>query len=333
MSGTLPSPRLFARAEKHLDNICHTLVGAALAQSGLKRSTPLGSATLLIGANLPDLDGLSYVFARGVDALALRRGWTHGVLAVAGLPVALAGAMMVWDRQVRRRRRPHASPARWRPLLLLAFLSILSHPLLDFLNTYGVRFLMPFSGRWFYGDALFIVDPWLWLLLAVGIAWSKSRERRAARQAGRPAAAALVLAALYIVSMLGTGLLGRRVAAREARASGLAFERLMVGPVPWNAATRMVVFDTGEGYRFGRLRLWPRVSLTLSPDAWKKNAGSPAARAAAGTREGLEFLSWARFPAFSTEPSIGGTLVRLRDARYPGPAGSWARVSVAVPSP
>ena len=25
---------------------------------------------------------------------------------------------------------------------------------------------MPFDHRWFYGDAMFIIDPWLWLALA-----------------------------------------------------------------------------------------------------------------------------------------------------------------------
>ncbi len=30
---------------------------------------------------------------------------------------------------------------------------------MDWLNSYGVRLLMPFSNRWFYGDALYIVDP------------------------------------------------------------------------------------------------------------------------------------------------------------------------------
>ena len=42
-----------------MDNLCHTLVGAALAQSGLKRRSPLGTVTLLIGANLPDVDVIS----------------------------------------------------------------------------------------------------------------------------------------------------------------------------------------------------------------------------------------------------------------------------------
>jgi inner membrane protein len=56
----------------------------------------------------------------------------------------------------------------------LSLLGVLSHPFLDWLNNYGVRLLMPFSDRWFYGDTLFIVDPWLWLILggAVALTWT-----------------------------------------------------------------------------------------------------------------------------------------------------------------
>ena len=152
-----------------MDNLCHTLVGAALGEAGLKRSTPLAMATLLVGANLPDVDAVTYVYADSPTSFAFRRGWTHGALAMAVLPVVLAGAVLGWDRFVRRRRRPEKAPARFRALLLLSFVSVLSHPLLDFLNTYGVRFLYPFSKRWFYGDALFIVDPWIWAALILGV--------------------------------------------------------------------------------------------------------------------------------------------------------------------
>jgi membrane-bound metal-dependent hydrolase YbcI (DUF457 family) len=31
----------------------------------------------------------------------------------------------------------------------------LSHPALDFLNVYGVRWLMPFDATWFFGDVLY----------------------------------------------------------------------------------------------------------------------------------------------------------------------------------
>ncbi|HEX9148644.1 MAG TPA: metal-dependent hydrolase, partial [Thermoanaerobaculia bacterium] len=170
-----------------MDNLCHTLVGAALGEAGLARRKPLATATLLIGANLPDVDAFTYAFSDGPTSLAFRRGWTHGVLAMAVLPVLLAAAMVAFDQLVRRRRRKEKIPARFRALLVPAFASVLSHPLLDFLNTYGVRFLYPFSKRWFYGDTLFIVDPWVWIALAVGIASSRVFRRRRPAQAEAPA--------------------------------------------------------------------------------------------------------------------------------------------------
>ncbi|HEX8435975.1 metal-dependent hydrolase [Archangium sp.] len=160
-----------------MDNLAHALVGATLAETGLKRWTPLATATLVLGANLPDVDGF-ITFAGPDTALLFRRGWTHGVLALAVQPWLLAGAMLLWDRLVRRRRHPEAPPARLGPLVALAYLSVLTHPALDWLNTYGVRLLMPFDGSWFYGDALFIIDPWLWLLMAAAVVLARTHTRR-----------------------------------------------------------------------------------------------------------------------------------------------------------
>jgi inner membrane protein len=155
-----------------MEPLAHTLAGACLAESGLKRLSPLAASTLLIAANVPDVDGGCYLHSADF-AFAFRRGWTHGVLAVALLPVALTAAMLAIDR-VLSRRHPERLPAKPRILLGLATLAVLSHPFLDWLNNYGVRLLMPFSERWFYGDTLFIVDPWLWLILggAVMLAWT-----------------------------------------------------------------------------------------------------------------------------------------------------------------
>jgi inner membrane protein len=154
-----------------MDPLAHTLAGAALAETRLARGPdgsrlPLATATLLMAANLPDVDVFSYV--RGGDfALGFRRGWTHGVLAMVVLPLVLWGVLLAWQRWVRRPRGTPPAPAG--RLLLLAYVGVLSHPLLDWLNVYGVRLLMPFSGRWFYGDAVFIVDPWIWLVLGCAV--------------------------------------------------------------------------------------------------------------------------------------------------------------------
>jgi inner membrane protein len=155
-----------------MEPLAHTLAGACLAESGLKRLSPLAASTLIIAANIPDVDGACYLHSADA-AFAFRRGWTHGVLAMALLPLALTAAMLALDRLLARRNpdRPRARPG---ALLALSVAGVLSHPFLDWLNNYGIRLLMPFSDRWFYGDTLFIVDPWLWLILggAVMLAWT-----------------------------------------------------------------------------------------------------------------------------------------------------------------
>lgn len=160
-----------------MDPVTHTLAGASMARAGLHRVGPLATATLVLGANAPDVD--IFVAAAGSYAsLAVRRGWTHGPVAMVVLPFVVAGFILGWDRWIRRRRTPDLPPARPPGILLLAFLGVASHVPLDWLNTYGIRLLMPFSGQWFYGDAVFIVDPWLWLILGGGLAVAGRRSLR-----------------------------------------------------------------------------------------------------------------------------------------------------------
>ncbi len=158
-----------------MDPLAHTLAGATLGETGLKRTTALGGLTLMIGANLPDIDGVAMLWGRDAG-LTYRRGWTHGVLAMVILPLALAGVMHF----IGKRRALHVgtAPPHFKFLLLLSVLSVWSHPFLDWLNQYGVRLLMPFSDDWFYGDALFIVDPWLWLMGGCSVALAHSGNRK-----------------------------------------------------------------------------------------------------------------------------------------------------------
>ena len=90
-----------------MDPLTHTLVGASLAQTRFGR-VRLGTATCVIGANLPDIDAASYFLGSDL-ALGFRRGWTHGVLAMAVLPPLLAWVMHQVDR-VRCKRMPVARP-------------------------------------------------------------------------------------------------------------------------------------------------------------------------------------------------------------------------------
>src|SRR5262249_4244389 len=60
-------------------------------------------------------------------------------------------------------------------IFMLALIGGLGHSLMDFTNTYGVRFLEPFRGRWFYGDLIFVVDPWIWLIIGGPVVWLTTR--------------------------------------------------------------------------------------------------------------------------------------------------------------
>ena len=158
-----------------MDPLAHTLAGATLAETRLRNWTPLAAPALILGANAPDIDAVTMFVSRDLS-LGFRRGWTHGVLAMVVLPIVLTGLLLLLDRAVAR-RRGREPRARAGPLLGLSTLAVVSHPLLDWLNTYGVRFLMPFDGTWFYGDALFVVDPWVWLLLGASVVLARSTSR------------------------------------------------------------------------------------------------------------------------------------------------------------
>ncbi|MCP4268804.1 MAG: hypothetical protein GY777_25030 [Candidatus Brocadiaceae bacterium] len=80
-----------------MDPIAHTLAGAVLAETGLKRVSRYATVTLLIGVNLSDIDGIAKFW--GHDAsLYFRRGWSHGILALVVLPLLLAGLIWQWNR-------------------------------------------------------------------------------------------------------------------------------------------------------------------------------------------------------------------------------------------
>ncbi len=158
-----------------MDPLAHTLAGATLAETRLKDLTPYSAPALILGANAPDIDAVTMFMDRDLS-LWFRRGWTHGVLAMVVLPIVLTLLLLLVDRVIARLRGREPT-ARAGPLLGLSALAVVSHPLLDWLNIYGVRLLMPFDGQWFYGDALFIIDPWLWLLLGSSVVVAHSASK------------------------------------------------------------------------------------------------------------------------------------------------------------
>lgn len=194
-----------------VDPVTHSLAGASLSAAGLRRATPLATATLVLGANAPDVDILAQLWGPWT-ALAWRRGLTHGIPALLLLPLLVTGVILAWDRWVRRaewRRgrslpagepRGPLPPARPTSVLGLAALGVWTHSPLDWINNYGMRWFLPFDGRWSYGDAVFILDPWLWLLLGGAVFVHHSRTRWSS------AAWGLLAGAMTLLVLLAPGI-------------------------------------------------------------------------------------------------------------------------------
>lgn len=192
-----------------MDNVTHALAGALLAAAVCQRRDrsegeaprSFRRAAFIAGvvtAELPDAD-LAYAGAPmgmgNLGYLLHHRGHTHTVL------FAIAGALLTWlvilalQRDLRR-------PSESRLLLLLSFAGTLSHIALDYTNSYGVHPFWPVDTRWFYGDAVFIVEPWFWIIALPPLLFV---AQRSIWRLLCGVLLAIILVASWRVSMVGSG--------------------------------------------------------------------------------------------------------------------------------
>src|SRR5256885_8942299 len=262
-----------------------------MGRMGLKRLTPRAMPALIIPANLPDID--SFVApAFGCDPLAAHRGFTHGIGGLVTLPFLAAAIILVWERL----QPGKEGPIKLGGLLLACFLGTLSHPLLDFLNTYGTRLAEPLNHRWYYGDTLFIMDPWIWLMLMLGLECSW-RAERLGRNWTRPATWAFG-------AMLGYIGLNAAISLRAVTVTGPLVERvaaprmIVAGEVPLEFWKRRMVWR-GDGVG-GTGTYEPLKGLnhaTLDPEITPLRLDGPRlAEAAERDKHVRAVLVWSRLP-------------------------------------
>jgi inner membrane protein len=191
---------------------------------------------------------------------------------------------------------------------------------MDFTNSYGVRPFLPFSGRWYAWDIMFILDPLLLLLLCLGLGLPTllrlvSEEVGARRS--RPAYGAVfsLCALLFLWGLRDVA--HRRVLGFLEAHTYSDQNPLRVGafPTPFNPFAWMGVVETDTTYQ-----VLPTSALENDVDPrsalqFHKPQASPALDAALATRTGRIFMDFARFPWAQTEESDEGFDVQIRDLR------------------
>ena len=175
----------------------------AVPRDALSRTRTVFIAAGVVAANAPDVDLLYTGLTEApLGYLLHHRGHSHT------LPGLAALGLVIWSGL---RLLPGARPAvpgmerRW---ILLIAAALLGHLLMDTANSYGTHLFYPFSARWVYGDAVFVLEPWLWVILGAGLALNAGRLWRVlvALLALGPLAALVSLGLLQgwlLVAMLG----------------------------------------------------------------------------------------------------------------------------------
>ncbi|HEV2828630.1 MAG TPA: metal-dependent hydrolase [Pyrinomonadaceae bacterium] len=147
-----------------MDNLTHSLVGLTAAKAGLEKLSPGATTLCLLAANAPDVDVAVLVFRGRWSYLHHHRGITHSIVGTLVLAIALPIVFYLAALLVARFRQ-RDSQVRFKGLLLASVVTTATHPILDWTNNYGMRFLLPWNSKWFYGDFLFVIDPFFWIVL------------------------------------------------------------------------------------------------------------------------------------------------------------------------
>jgi inner membrane protein len=304
-----------------MDNLTHSLVGALLGQMGLKRKTGLAMPTLIIAANIPDLDVVALALG-GHQHLAIRRGITHGPIAWVILPILLWAVMLWFDSwQTKQGTRPQKRlPIHKGWLLALAFIGCLSHPAFDWLNNYGVRLLEPFSHQWFYGDSIFIIDIWMLAILGLGTWFSLRRERAQISNWQRPAITAFLVLSAYIftngaITGYAEAQAMQRLQSLQNPALSMPDPLVVASPKPVLFWQRDIFWRDDVNYGTGFYGLGQKLSLDTKgrPHGADKLALSHAQMA---MEQGPAYLFWSRMPV--VEQVIGKPPI-IRDQRFTDP--------------
>jgi len=319
-----------------LEPVTHFLFGANMGRAGLNRKTALATATLTLAAEAADLD----VFSRfGGSAFALNhhRGFTHSFL---GIPIVAAAVVSfmygIWRLRGRKTRNPNLPP-RWGLLYAYACLAGLSHILLDYTNSYGIRPFWPFSERWYSWDIVYIYEPVILVALLLGLIvpslFSLINQEISSRRAGGNAppgrvAASLALLAVFALWGLRDYEHRRALAALDARNyQGVDATRVSAYSYPLNPFRWYAVAETPAFFATMDVNsLIPEVDPNGNMQIRYKPEETPVTLAAKRSYLGRVYLSWAQYPITETEELIPGIdnhhaayRVRFIDLRYAYP--------------
>ena len=200
-------------------------------------------------------------------------------------------------------------------LVALSYLGALTHPLLDWQNTYAVQLMSPFSDLWFHNDSLFIIDVWVWTGMAFAIWLSRRREKRGGAWQ-RPA----VIACVALVAYIGAnGILTQAVKDRLLQGESYPqADAVFASPPPAWFWKRDLVWREDGKIGSASYDFLSRTGRTApKPDGMDDPL---VGRAMHANNAVIAFMRWSTMTTAEVVRDECRALVRFADARYGGNA-------------
>jgi inner membrane protein len=221
-----------------MDSVTQFALGASIGEAVLGRK--IGNRAALIGgvvATLPDLDAF-IPYQEAVATFTYHRSASHSLFVLAAAAPLIAWCVLKLQPGLREWRKQ---------MLLLVYLALLTHPLLDAFTVYGTQLFWPLTSYPVSGSTIFIVDPayTLWLLIGFIAAMVCSRQRLTGHRLNQ---AGLVLSSLYLVWTVAAKVIIDNKADQALAARGISYERVMSTPAPFNTLEWRIIGRDESGY-------------------------------------------------------------------------------------
>jgi inner membrane protein len=319
-----------------MEPITHFMTGAVLARSGFNRKAAYATLAMTLAAEAPDLDTLWSV--RGpIASFQHHRGWTHTFLGLPFEAAVIVGFVWLFHRWRLRGKDPQTSqqpihpgkqtaPTRWGLLYCFSLIALLSHLLLDWTNTYGIRPFFPFDPHWYAGSIVFIFEPVIFILLLTaliapslfGLINSEIGARKPAFR-GRGWA---IFALLAIVALWAFRFIEHAKALQLARTTdynAAPVSRVFASPFPLNPFHWETVAETPQFYQLTSVdTLNNLVTTSTQADVFYKPPTTLATLVAKRSWLGEAYLDWSQYPIVTDigTNEEGLTTVTFRDLRF-----------------
>ena len=293
----------------YMDSLTQIVLGAACGEAILGKK--IGNKALLFGAiagTIPDLDVFvgNWLFSNEIDVTMFHRGFMHSIVfAVLG---AFAFGWLTFWLYNRGSRTGSTNRNDW---ILMFFLALFTHPLLDCFTPYGTQLFLPFSDYRVAFDTISVVDPlytlpFLMAMIALMFFSRKNTKRQLWLKIG------LGISSLYLLLTVINKLNITQIFKNSFDKANIKYTRFRTQPSIFNNVLWYGIAETETDYMVGYYSLFDQhrnVSdmMRIPKQHDLANLSHPD----------LERLSWFSDGYFRLESTSSQDTLRYKDLRYP----------------